>query len=125
MMFSWYGKALLAILSRLQIAKMYCSTLDQYSVPSTAIYPQQKLYFEFQQNNATTHPALISKNWLQFSFARSMMMPARSLDLNPIEKLWVYMVQDVFRDCCPYSTVSNLKCAALTVWENLSVEACR
>ena len=71
----------------------------------------------FQQDNAATHNASITKKCLlehNMTYCQ-----VGSQDLNPIENLWGLTVAKVYEGGRQYSAISELKNAILDVWEKI------
>ena len=81
-----------------------------------------RLYGEewiFQEDNAATHNALITKKYLLEGKIRLLDHPACSLDLNPIEYSWGLIVAKVYEGGRQYSAISKLKNAILDGWRKI------
>ena len=74
----------------------------------------------FQADNAPSHTAISTKNWLQNKID-CMDWPSVSPDLNPIENMWGILSQRVYQGGKVYENVRQLRLAILKEWENIEV----
>ena len=60
--------------------------------------------------------------WLNESQVRVMYWPARSPDLNPIERLWGILAIEVYRNGRQFNSVSELMDCLMQCWEDIGQE---
>jgi transposase len=76
----------------------------------------------YQQDSAPCHTARVCRAWFQNQGIRLLDWPGNSPDLNPIEHLWAQMKRKVA--WMRPSSISSLKEAILSVWEDISPASC-
>ena len=75
--------------------------------------------FDFMQDNARPHTALIIRQYLTEVGIPTLDWPARSPDLNPIEHVWDNLSRRVrYRKNAP-TTINQLENALIEEWNNL------
>ena len=82
--FSEKGKTGLAFVEGNQKSYNYIYTLSEYLLPFA--YKMYGCDFIFQQDNAAIHTSGETKMWLNENNLSILDWPAKSLDINPIEK---------------------------------------
>ena len=115
--FSSYGKSDIAFVKGNQKAVNYVETLENYLFTTTDNFPGRTIIF--QQDNATTHKANATTQFLNAKNIRTLAWPARSPDLNPIENLWADIAKKVYGGGNQYNCVNDLKRAILTAWTQI------
>ncbi len=82
-----------------QTAETYIQVLQEYLVPFIMETLPENGVFDaiFQQDNAPTHKAHITRNYLQHQGFVVMNFPPSSPDMNPIEHLWAALKKELFR----------------------------
>ena len=79
----------------------------------------------FQQNNDPKHICKKVKGWLEKQEFRTMVWPAQSPDLNPIEHLWGYLKRRLAEHEHPPNGIHELWERTQVEWEKISVTECR
>ncbi len=72
-----------------------------------------------QQDNATPHTAMITRNFLQQNNINVLDWPANSPDLNPIENIWSELGRAVHRRDPIPANARQLRDALVAEWNNL------
>ena len=75
-----------------QDAAKYVSILNDALLPFIHEHNQDII---FQQDNAASHTARVTRDWLTEHSIDVMKWPVLSSDLNPIENIWGMMARDV------------------------------
>ena len=52
----------------------------------------------FQQDNASIHVSHATKAWFEANDVHLLDLPSCSLDLNPMDNVWVVLVQSLYKD---------------------------
>ncbi len=104
--FSHYGKSQLVFVSGRMNAEHYCSVLEQAFLPLLDEHPENTLY---QQDNAHTHIANYTKQWLSDNDVNVIDWPARSSELNQIENAWGELARAVYANGRQYDYIDDLK----------------
>ena len=115
--FSSRGKTKLAFLSGNQDSEKYTRTLF-YTLLPFAIEKHPDGY-TFQQDNAPIHTSKWTKSWLKEQEIATLVWPALSPDLNPIENLWSVLARAVYRDGRQFETVSDLREVVDQCWASI------
>jgi hypothetical protein len=95
----------------------YIYTLSEYLLPSAHL--RFGTNFIFQQDNARIHTARNTKDIFNEENIDVMDWPALSPDLNPIENVWGYLVQQVYPTGTQYFSKEELKRVILHHWSRL------
>ena len=77
----------------------------------------------FQQDNASPHKALITRQFFLDNEVEGMEWPATSPDLNPIENLWADLKRKIGKSGTP-SSIPDLIRLARDIWKNVTPEHC-
>ena len=94
--FFYYGSCELAGLRGKENSRKYCDTLQNYLLPFAAATNGET--FMFQQDNAAINASCLTKQWLNANNLSLLPWIVRSPDLNPIEKLWAILAQNLYRN---------------------------
>ena len=81
--------------------------------------------YTYQQDNASIHVSKSSRDWFKARNVDLLDWPALSPDLNPMENLWAYIVQEVYGSGTQYDTVEELKRAILHCWTKIEPDLCK
>ena len=79
----------------------------------------------FQQDNDSKHTCRKVKEWLEKQDFRTMVWPAQSPNLNPIEHLWGYLKRRLAEHEIPPNRVHELWDRIEAEWEKIAVEECQ
>jgi transposase len=109
------GKTPLRIWKGRQNSTFYQETLETTLLP----FADSKLptRWRLQQDRDTTHTSKSSQTWVSVNVPNSFFTPAKSPDLNPIEKVWAILEQRVYKR--QPKTVEQLERAILEEWEKI------
>jgi transposase len=100
-------------------AEAYVNVLKDYVLSSRDWYEMDQDKFVFQQDNAAVHTAGIVKNYVKRSNIKTMIWPANSPDLNPIENVWAFMKRKLDQYPEPPKSLEELWERAQDVWTNI------
>ena len=105
-------------------SKTYISFLENildYNIDSFSYLKGQKMIF--MQDNASVHTSKETMNWLDNNpFIEILKWPAKIPDLNPIENLWGYLTQKVFRNKKQLESTDDLEMAIYDAWESIDTK---
>ena len=113
------GKMKLQIINGQYNADRYIKMLDN----DCLLEEGNRLYSEkfiFQQDGATNHTAKRSMEYLEAMGIEILPWPARNPDLNPIENVWGWLSNEIYKEGNQYNTVNDLKNAILGAWDKLN-----
>ena len=65
--------------------------------------------FIFQQDNATIHTAKSAMEYFEAMGIEILSWPARSPDLNPIENVWGWLSNEIYKEGNQFDTVIQLQ----------------
>lgn len=77
----------------------------------------------FQQDNASCHKAISTKQWLQQNNIQRFPHPSKSPDLTPIEPVW-HDFKDIIRARhlqTPITSIEDLKAVAIDAWDCIPI----
>ncbi len=92
------------------------NTIDFYELDSTKVI--------FQHDNDPKHTAKSIKEWLKNQEFHTMIWPAQSPDLNPIEHLWAHVKRKLNNFETPPKGINELWERIQKVWNEIDVETC-
>ncbi|KAG2782923.1 hypothetical protein PC116_g13362 [Phytophthora cactorum] len=115
--FSARGKSELVALTEKQNSDDYVYTLSEFLLPFT--YANYGTDFTFQQDNASIHTSVRTKDFFADQEVKVLDWPSKSPDLNPIENLWSIMSRRVYSNGKKFDKVSELKAALYEAWDSI------
>jgi transposase len=118
--FSAKGVSQLAILDGRQDAERYVYTLSEYMLPFA--HRHYGTEFIFQHDNAPIHTAKVTKEFLQEFGVDTMVWPALSPDLNPIENLWGVLARSVYANGRQFLCLEDLVYHIKKEWYSISYD---
>lgn len=77
--------------------------------------------FILQQDGASAHRAIATRNWLDAVGVKVMTWPAVSPDLNPIENVWGIMAQEVYKHGRKFRNKDELRQTVHQCWDRLEM----
>ncbi|GMF59858.1 unnamed protein product [Phytophthora fragariaefolia] len=108
------GKTELAVLHGKQNSDDYVFTRSEFMLP--CVHKHYGTDFTFQQDGASIHCSKCTQEFFAEQEVRVLPWPARSPNLNPIEKLWSSMSRHVYANGRQFSSVSELTVALYEAW---------
>ena len=118
--FSSAGKTELKFVDGNQDSAQYVETLGSHLLPFLREKNVQGQIF--QHDNAPSHRARNTQEWLKDNNVAVMAWPAMSPDLNPIEHLWGILTRSVYANGRQYGSKEALKAAILKAWNDMDPE---
>ncbi|RHY27095.1 hypothetical protein DYB32_007052 [Aphanomyces invadans] len=113
------GETVLAFLDGSQNSHDYVYTLSEYLLPSAHL--RFGTDFVFQQDNASIHTSVVTKEFLREENIAAVDWPALSQDLNRL-KSWGYLGHRMYGGGKQYSSKEELKSSAILLhWNSLDV----
>lgn len=79
------------------------------------VFGEQRTWV-FQQDNAPIHTSSQSRYWLSEKSIRTLPWPARSLDLNIIEKVWGLLARRVYLRGRQFDSLDELEQEVRSAW---------
>ena len=118
--FSSAGTANLATIEGTLDSEGYCTILEECLL----LFAEDKHPngWRFQQDNALIHTSNCTKTFFTDTDIEVIDWPARSPDLNPIENLWGYLVQKVYKDFRQFDDIECLKEVIAFAWDSIDLE---
>lgn len=103
--FSWGGKSSLCFTNERMNSVRYVKILESHFLPVARAIAGQE--FIFQQDNAPCHSSKYVKAWLKRQKINSLLWPAYSPDLNPIENLWSILARKVYANGRQFNDINS------------------
>lgn len=116
--FCLHGKSELVFIEGTQDSVKYCETLETYLLPFANLHYGDD--YIFQQDNASIHSSVYTKEVLMEHKIDVMDWPAKSPDLNPIENMWGKLVREVYPNGKQYDNKEELKSEIARQWQLIS-----
>lgn len=113
---SIFGKTPLWIFDTTEKALQYQQALKRCLMPATKQWFRKK-HWELVEDQAKPHTAKSTRNWLAQQNIHSLLLPAKSPDVNLIEKVWARMKDEVSAN--NPKTVKALKRATRKAWNRI------
>ena len=104
---------------------LYLQILKDELLNSLQYYGLNPSDIIFQQDNDPKHICKKVKEWLEEQDFETMVWPAQSPDLNPIEHLWSYLKRRLAEYEHPPNRILQLWERIQEVWEGIPVEECQ
>lgn len=121
--FSSYGTLSLAFPSCKMKSEEYQEVLEENLLPYLHQFSEFDLIF--QQDNASVHVSRSTKAFFEAHNVTVLKWPACSPDLNPVENIWGWLVQQVYRDNTQYSSLGELRTAIEVAWAQITPDFLR
>ena len=102
--------------------KKYRDILPKHFLPFVLNRPRHRLATILHDDDAPIHRANVVKVWKERNELKCLEWPAQSLDLNPIENLWVILKRRISARDPPAKTVKELKAVVQEEWKKIPVE---
>ena len=93
--------------------------IDQILQPHVVPFFHAHPNFIFQQDNARAHSARVTQDFLHQQNIQTMVQPAMSLDLNPIEHFWDMLQRELNSVRPRPMTSAQLQQAIIQSWNNI------
>ena len=122
---TWEGVGYAAKIDGRMDGDLYLQILKDELLNSLQYYGLDPSTMIFQQDNDPKHTCKKVKEWLEEQDFRTMVWPAQSPDLNPIEHLWGYLKRRLAAHEKPPSGIHELWDRIQEDWEKISVEECQ
>ena len=118
--FSYRGKGKLVVVENNMDAKRYTDVLEESLLPFLEeLNPEGAT---FQQDGASSHRAIHTKKWLYNNMVSTMIWPACSPDMNPIENLWSQLSRTVSQGGRQFDEFDDLREAIFHAWDIIPLE---
>jgi len=121
---TWQGVGYLAKIDGRMDADLYLQILEDDLHKTMQFYGLNPPDIVFQQDNDPKHTCKRVKEWLGEQEFRTIVWPAQSPDLNPIEHLWGVLKRRLARHEHPSSGIHKLWERIENDWEEISAEEC-
>ena len=122
---TWEGVGYAAKIDGGMDGDLYLQILKDELLNSLQYYDLNPSDIIFQQDNDLKHTCKKMKEWLEEQDFETMVWPAQSPDLNPIEHLWIYLKRRLAEYEHPPNGILQLWERIQEVWEGIPVEGCQ
>ena len=122
---TWEGVGYAAKIDGRMDGDLYLQILKDELLNSLQYYDLNPSDIIFQQDNDPKHTCKKVKEWLEEQDFETMLWPAQSPDLNPIEHLWVYLKRRLAEYEHPPNGILQLWKRIQEVWKGIPVEECQ
>ena len=116
---SYNGVSDLGVINGTIDSNKYCEMLAKCLLPFASMDCPTNCIS--QQDNASCHRSIFTKEFLSDSGVDVLPWPARSPDLKPIENLWGILARSVYNDNRQFGSKEELKQAINQAWNDISI----
>jgi len=122
---TWQGVGYAAKIDGRMDGDLYLQILKDDLLNTLQYYGLDPFDIIFQQDNNLKHTCIKVGEWLEEQDFETMVWPAQSPDLNPIEHLWSYLKRRLGEYEHPPNGILQLWERIQEIWEGISVEECQ
>ena len=122
---TWQGVGYATKIDGRMDGDLYLQILKDELLNSLQFYGLDSPDIIFQQDNDLKHTCKKVKEWLQKQDFHTMVWPAKSPDLNPIEHLWSYLKKRLVDHDSSPEGIHELQERVQVDWEGIPVEECQ
>lgn len=119
-----HGPGSLKIIDGILVKEKYIDILANELINTMENYEMDENQVIFQHDNDPKHTAKIIKTWLSSRPFDTLIWPAQSPDLNPIEHLWAWIKQRLNNYDTAPTGILDLKTRIREVWSTFGVDEC-
>ena len=123
--FSRDGPGPISVFSGALTAKRYQAMLKENFVDYYNALDNFDKNISYLHDNASIHKAESTMRFFEEKGIILIPIPPYSPDLNPIENVWKYLKEMIFRNTSNFPNIAEITVAAKAAWANLPVELCR
>lgn len=122
---TWQGVGYAAKINGRMNGNLYLQILKDDLLNTLQYYDLNPSDTIIQQDNDPKHTCRKVKKWLEEQDFETMVWPAQSADINPIECLWSYLKRRLAEYENPPNGILQLQKRIQEVWEGIPVEECQ